>query len=126
MKKMVKMFPMTLFISVFVLTSVMLPAAQAKIIGTCEYLQQQNSSARSDVDAFMARDDVRNQLIALGVNPDDAAKRIAGLSDAEINQLQNSIQDLPAGSGVFAVLGVVLVVLIVLELVGVTDIFTQM
>ncbi|WP_022667138.1 PA2779 family protein [Desulfospira joergensenii] len=126
MKKMVKIFPMTLFISVFVLTSIMLPAAQAKVIGTGEYLQQQNHSARSDVDAFMARDDVRKQLVEMGVNPDDAAKRIANLSDAEINQLQKSIDDLPAGSNVFAVLGVVLVVLIVLELVGVTDIFTRM
>lgn len=114
-----------MLISIFVITSMVIPSVDAKMIETSIYLDQ-TASARSDLVSFMAREDVRNKLVALGVNPDDAANRIAALTDQEVSQLQNRINDLPAGSGVLAVLGIVLVVLIVLELVGVTNVFNRL
>ena len=38
-------------------------------------------------------------------------------------QLAQQIEELPAGAGLIEVVGIVFVVLIVLELVGVTDVF---
>jgi len=115
-----------LLIGIFAITTAVIPAVEAKMIDTTAYMDQQNDSARGELASFMAREDVREKLVALGVNPDDAANRIAALNDQEVSQLQNRIDDLPAGSGVLAVLGVVLVVLIVLELVGVTNVFNRL
>ena len=46
------------------------------------------------------------------------------LSAAELAQLDGRLDQLPAGAGIVEVVGVVFVVLLILELVGVTDIFT--
>ncbi len=78
------------------------------------------------VQAFLARDDVRQNLETLGVDPDTAAERAAQLSPEELAQLSGDIDSLPAAGGVLEVLGILLVVLLVLELVGVTNIFTSL
>jgi Family of unknown function (DUF6627) len=76
------------------------------------------------VNAALAADQVSSKLVALGVSPTDAQQRVAALSDSELQLLDQRIADLPAGAdGVLTVLGIVLLVLLVLELVGVTDIF---
>lgn len=126
MTRLLTKFCIFMLISIFVITSAVIPAVEARMIDTPAYLDQSNDSDRGGLTSFMAREDVREKLAALGVNPDDAANRIAVLTDQEVSQLQNRINDLPAGSGVLAVLGVVLVVLIVLELVGVTDVFNRL
>ncbi|MEE4193166.1 MAG: PA2779 family protein [Halieaceae bacterium] len=79
-----------------------------------------------NVQTFLAREDVRQNLEALGVDPNSAAKRAAQLSPAELAQLSGDIENLPAAGGVLEVLGILLVVLLVLELVGVTDIFNNL
>ena len=79
-----------------------------------------------NVQAFLARDDVRQNLESLGVDPQLAEERAAQLSPAELSALSAEIDELPAAGGVLAVLGVVLVVLIVLEVLGVTNIFTRL
>jgi hypothetical protein len=112
-----------MLIGIFVITSAVIPAVEARMIDTPAYLDQEAAAAQRDLASFMARQDVREKLAALGVNPDDATNRIAALTDQEVSQLQNRIDDLPAGSSVLAVLGVVLVVLIVLDLLGVTNVF---
>lgn len=76
-----------------------------------------------DVERFLLREDVRAQLEALGVAPAEAAERAARLSPTELATLQQRIDALPAG-GIVEVIGVVFVVLLVLELVGVTNVFT--
>lgn len=79
-----------------------------------------------NVQTFLAREDVRQNLEALGVDPNSAAERAAQLSPAELAQLSGDIENLPAAGGVLEVLGILLVVLLVLELVGVTDIFNNL
>lgn len=110
----------------FFIMTIITPFAQAKIIDTRVLMASQSSSQKIQLQDFLAREDVRNKLIELGVSPDDAANRIAALTDQEINQLQLNINDFPAGSGALAILGIVFLVLIVLELVGVTDIFSRL
>ena len=45
------------------------------------------------------REDVQQQLTLLGVDPDEAAERVAGLSDEEIQQIVGQLDELPAGEG---------------------------
>ena len=57
--------------------------------------------------------------------PEDAQKRVASLSESELRQLASTVENQPAGGGAIVVIGVLFLVLIILELVGVTDIFKQ-
>jgi hypothetical protein len=85
---------------------------------------QERTARIERVSEVLARDNVRDQLIRLGVDPSAAAARIAALSDSELQQLEARMAELPAGAdGALTVLGILLLVLLVLELVGVTDVF---
>ena len=85
------------------------------------------TSDRDRVAAFLARDDVRAQMVALGVDPAEAAQRVAGLSDAEVQRIAGHLDQLPAGqSAIGAVIGAALfifLVLLITDLLGLTDVF---
>ena len=100
-------------------------SAGAGVISTEAAIEMQEREARIErISSVLARDSVQSRMIRLGVNPDLAAARVASLSDSELQQLEARMDELPAGAdGALTVLGIVLLVLLVLELVGVTDIF---
>lgn len=79
----------------------------------------------AQVQGFLARADVKEQLVKWGVASEMADARVAKLSDAELEQLAMKIDQQPAGGDFLVVLGVVFLILIVLELVGVTHIFSR-
>ncbi|GAB2615121.1 PA2779 family protein [Novilysobacter erysipheiresistens] len=107
------------------LSMVVNPAA-ASVISTQQALSaEMRASTEADVRASLARDDVRQAMRQLGVDPADADTRIAALSDAELLRMQGELEQLPAGGGALAVIGVVFVVLLILELVGVINIFNR-
>ena len=115
---------MVLLISVSFFSTYSLPAWSG-IVTTDQLLQQQLEVLnKSSLVAMLDRDDVRQQLVERGVDPDYAKARIAALSDAQIEELKDSIDTLPAGSGVVGILIAVLLVLIILDIVGVTNIFS--
>ena len=62
----------------------------------------------------------------MGVDPAAVQERLAALTDEELQTLEGRLDSLPAGGDALAVIGIVFVVLIILELVGVTNIFTKM
>jgi hypothetical protein len=101
---------------------------QAALVTTNEVINQSKSDiAREKVNIFLERADVQQQMVAMGVNPDMAKSRVASLTDQEIMQLSDRIDQLPAGSGTFEtilIIGLVFfLVLVVLDIVGVTDVF---
>jgi hypothetical protein len=100
-------------------------SAGAGVISTETAIGMHERDARIErINSVLARDSVQNRMIRLGVDPDLAAARIASLSDSELQQLEARMDELPAGAdGALTVLGIVLLVLLVLELVGVTDVF---
>jgi len=88
----------------------------------------QLEARQSKVDALqqaMLRDDVREALVALGVSPEAAQERIATLTDEELLALEQQIDTLPAGGSLLAVIGIVFVILLILDLTGVTNVFTR-
>jgi hypothetical protein len=103
------------------------PVARAALI-TTEQALGADPGARARVTAFLAREDVARELRSLGVDPGEAAARVAALTDAEAETLAARIDALPAAgasaAGALIVIGVVLLVLIFLDYFGVTDIFT--
>jgi hypothetical protein len=111
------------------LVAAVAPAARAAVVGTEAALavSPAGDAHRAEVEAFLARADVRTQLEALGVDPADAQGRVALLTDQEASQLSAQIADLPAGGigwlGVVGIIALVFVTLILLDYFGVTDIF---
>ena len=113
-----------LLVSVSFFSTYSLPAWSG-IVTTDQLLQQQLEVLnKSSLVAMLDRDDVRQQLVERGVDPEYAKARIAALSDAQIEELKGSLDTLPAGSGVVGILIAVLLVLIILDIVGVTNIFS--
>jgi S-adenosylmethionine synthetase len=102
------------------------PVAQAALVGT---LQAVESSTRSldleKVNAALARDQVREQMVALGVDAAVVDARVARLTDSELRSLAERMDQMPAGGDALAVIGIVFLVLVILELVGVIDIFKK-
>ena len=113
-------------LAVFFVTMTLAPVARAAVIGTDALLSARPVAVSDQLQAALERDDVRARLIALGVNPDQAKKRVAALTPDEIARLQGRIDSLPAGAGALEVIGIVFLVLLILELVGVTNIFHRL
>ncbi|NNG11994.1 MAG: PA2779 family protein [Halobacteria archaeon] len=102
------------------------PTALAGLIQTPDAIAAEDrSTTRQQLNEALDREDVQRQLVQLGIEPDTAQQRIAALTDTEIAQLRQHLDALPAGAGVLEVIGVVFVVLLILELVGVTNIFSK-
>lgn len=113
-------------LTMFVITSTLIPTVEAKMIDTDTYFSvQQYQDGKMQISEFISRDDVRAKLVEFGVDPFEAEQRIAHLSSEEVQLLQSRIADLPAGAGVIEVIGIVFVILLILELIGVTNIFTR-
>lgn len=108
----------------FVTASVVAPVAQAGVITTDAWVQQAHADEqRAQVADMLQREDVRERMIAMGVDPDHVQARLAGLSDAEVAELAKHMEDMPAGAGIVEVLLFVVLVFVILDIAGVTDVF---
>ena len=111
----------------FVLSTLWLPAANAAVLntGSAESVQHTAPADKDIIQDFLLQETVQRQLQKMGVSPELAKARVAALTPMEQQLLQQKITDLPAGAGVVEVIGIVFIVLLILELLGVTDIFKK-
>jgi hypothetical protein len=113
-------------VSATLLAAALQSAANAGVISTQQYLTARSREAtRARIGAVLAREEVRRQLEQYGVDPAAADERIAALTDQELEQLATDLDNMPAGGNLLAVVGVTFIVLLILELVGVIDIFNK-
>ena len=95
-------------------------------MGTDEIISTDTRSQQiTEIRNVLARDEVKAQMLELGVNPGQVEERINALTDAVLAKLSTGIRDLPAGGDAIAVIGIVFLVLLILELLGVTNVFTK-
>lgn len=99
--------------------------ALAGVVSTPEAMVAQSGDALARIQGVMARADVRDRMIELGVNPADVDGRIAALTPAEQADLANRLEQAPAGGDALWIIGAVFLVLIILEFTGVIDIFKK-
>ncbi len=101
--------------------------AFARVITTEAALAtQRQEDSIERVGRFLMREDVQAALVRMGVDQSQAIERVQALTPSELAQLERHLNELPAGgTGVVEVLGIVVIVLIVLELLGVTNVFTR-
>lgn len=100
--------------------------AEAGLIGTLQAVDAGTRSADlAAVNSALSREQVREQFVALGVDPVKVELRLAALTDGELHLLADKVADAPAGGDALAIVGVVFIVLLILEAVGVIDIFKK-
>jgi hypothetical protein len=102
------------------------PYSGAAVITSEDFIKAEMRAEQiSDIQALLARDDVSAQLESYGVSPELVAERIANLTVEELAALQGAIDEQVAGGDALALIGAVFLVLLILELVGVTNIFNS-
>ena len=117
-------FICTVFCAIPLLT--MQTVAHANVIGTEQYLDVvERRATLNRVDELLARAEVQQQLERYGVAPEEASVRVAALNDQELMLLAEKLEQLPAGGSALGTIGLVFIVLLILELVGVIDIFNS-
>ena len=116
----------TLFnlIAVSLVSMGFLQSSGAAVISTGEYIDVQSRGDRLErVEAFLARQEVAKKLELLGVSGHEVQDRVRNMTDAELVELEGTIENHVAGGDALGTIGLLFLILIILELVGVTDIF---
>lgn len=98
--------------------------AYASIVGTdIAIAQQQSDIDRAKLLAMFERNDLRDELIAQGVDPDAARERIAALSDEEVTAMVGQVDQLPNGGDAVGVVIFLFLVLLFTDIMGWTDVY---
>ena len=93
------------------------------MISTPDIIQSQQSAYdREQLSSMLERDDVQQQLLSMGVSPDTVQERVNSMTDFEIAQLNEQINDMPAG-GILGAIVLIFVVFVITDAIGATDIF---
>ena len=100
------------------------PAAQAAMIGNDTVIQQQDRAAmKAQVMELMDHKVAAKALGDYGVSQDQVSQRLDRLTDQELQQLAQKAEELPAGQGVVGVILAIILILVLLDLLGATDVF---
>jgi low affinity Fe/Cu permease len=101
--------------------------AHAAMVTTEQVLKQNKQNLdRERLSILLDRSEVRKQLEAWGVKSEEATKTIESLTDREIAEIVNRIDQMPAGSGLGTLVGaavLVFVILLITDILGYTDVF---
>ena len=100
------------------------PASQAAMIGNDTVIQQQDRAAmKQQVMRLMDHKVAAQALSEYGVNQEQVSQRLDRITHTELQQLAQKSEALPAGQGVFGVVLAIILVLVILDLLGATDVF---
>lgn len=98
--------------------------AYAGMVGTGTVIDQQQAVMdRGQLLNALNREDVRKQLIAMGVDPQAARERVASLSNEELQAVSGHMRDLPAGGDILGVALLIFLVLLFTDIMGYTHVF---
>ena len=111
-----------LAIFLLLLVSTLNQPAAAAMVGTEKLLiSDRNQETRSYLQQLMFRKDIRQALVARGIDLQEAQIRIDSLTDSEIELIFNKITDLPAGgidaAFVLILVGVIVVLIVLILLI---------
>ena len=102
--------------------------ARAAMVGTAQILKETHKDLNRDrLRSFLDRAEVRAQMEAWGVDSEMAKVRIESLTDEEVAEIVERLDQLPAGGDALgAILGaavLIFLILLVTDILGLTDVF---
>lgn len=118
--------PLVLTLAAATLTAGMQAPAMAGLVDNEQLaVQAELQIKRDEVRSVMAREDVRAAMLQYGVNPADVDARIDNLTEAELLRIQHQLAQMPAGGdgGVLGAILIVILIFVLLDVLGATDVF---
>jgi hypothetical protein len=105
--------------------SVQSSVTQAAVVTTQELIQvEQQRYDRQHIQALLQRDQAIKSMQSLGVDPKQVQERVAQMTPDELQAFNTQVADMQAGGdGIVGLVVFVLLLLIVLDLLGATDVF---
>ena len=98
--------------------------AQAQMISTDTAIERAATDMdRASLLAELRKDEVREEIVRLGVSPDEAEARLAALSDAEVSAMLLEIDEDRAGAGIAETIGTIFIILLITDLLCLTRLF---
>ena len=127
-RKVLKPMSMSLAVIMFLMVAQVQSVPAAMIDTETMMDSARGREAREYLHQLMARKDIQAAIVAHGIDADEAWARINSLSDDEIIRIADQIDQLPAGGGLAEFLLIIIlvgfIVLVILDITGVTDVFT--
>ena len=104
--------------------SIWMPSAQAAMVSNEQVVASQTvQQDRERLHALFERADVREQLLARGVDANAAKARVDALTDNEVADIAGKLDSLPAGGDLIEVLLFIFVLLLITDILGLTKVF---
>ncbi|GMQ88258.1 MAG: hypothetical protein BMS9Abin08_1492 [Gammaproteobacteria bacterium] len=116
--------PMAWFLSVM-LALMPIISANAAMVDTDQVINPAPTHLdRDQVKKLLSSETAQQQLLELGVSPEEVTRRINSLSDYELTRINQGVDQLTAGGGsVLTVLLIIFIVFVITDVIGATDIF---
>lgn len=126
------------FINLFIATSLfwstcMVGLAQAQtqmpqtsMISTEAAMLQNTTDTRTELRSLLSRADVQSALESAGIAVEEAEARVNTLSELELAEIQQQLDELPAGAGAGSIVGAIVfifLVLLITDILGLTNVF---
>ena len=126
---MLNKFRQSRFIASLLISSILFisvqPAVNAAIVSTSDLVAQQQSQIdKASLLKSFDRKDVQMALASKGVDINIAKLRVASMTNEEVQLLNAKIDSLPAAGDIVGTLGFILVILLITDLLGVTDVYS--
>ena len=103
------------------------PLLAAMVPTEATIYQIKAQDARDHLKTLISKNDIKRSLISQGIDPMEAKARVDSLSDSEVIEVADKIEQLPSGGGAFgAVIAasvIVFLVLLITDILGYTDVF---
>ena len=98
--------------------------AQAAIIANAQLIDQvQHVSDKNALLQSLNRVEVQEQLLSMGVSTAELENRVNQMTQQEIAQLNQQINELPAGGDILGIIVLIFIVFVITDVIGATDIF---
>ena len=120
-QKVIKRLAISLLFAVGVVSFSM--PAQAAMVGTAQIVADASGQVFDQKVMQQQRDWIQARLEAGGVSQADSALRVSSLSDNQVIQVHQRMDEMPAGAGAAGAVLFVFVVFVITDLMGATDIF---
>ena len=98
-------------------------AQSAMVTTESQITTAQANYDRAQLQSIVKSEEARDWLLSLGVSPDTVDQRIANMTPDELAEFNQHLNDMPAGGSIVGVILVVFLVLLVLDLLGTTNVF---
>lgn len=124
MNKYLMRFSSQVVIASMLSMSIWVPSAQATLVSSEQVIAGQSMQHERDrVRSLFERADVREQLLARGVDANAVKARLDALTDSEVASIAGKLDSIPVGGDIIDTMVFIFLVLLITDILGFTKVF---